>query len=51
MRSTDAGRSEYVYYRNRDGSISRAIVSPGTDRLQFSNVPNTLLNEVLSRLY
>jgi hypothetical protein len=51
VRSTDAGRSEYVYYRNRDGSIRRAIVSPGTDRLQFSNVPTALMSEVLSRLY
>ena len=51
VRSTDVGESEYVYYRNRDGSIRRAIVSPGTDRLRFSNVPNTLLSEVLSRLY
>jgi hypothetical protein len=51
VRSTDVGESEYVYYRNHDGSIRRAIVSPGTDRLRFSNVPNTLLSEVLSRLY
>jgi hypothetical protein len=51
VRSTDVGESEYVYYRNHDGSIRRAIVSPGTDRLRFSNVPSTLLSEVLSRLY
>jgi hypothetical protein len=51
IRSTDVGESEYVYYRNRDGSIRRAIVSPGADRLRFSNVPSTLLSEVLSRLY
>ena len=51
VRSADAGQSEYVYYRLRDGSTRRAIVSPGTDRLQFSNVPSSLLSEVLSRLY
>ena len=51
VRTEDAGNSEYVYYRLRDGSIRRAVVSPGRDRLQFGNVPSTLLSEVLSRLY
>lgn len=51
VRSTDAGDSEYVYYRDHDGRLRRAIVSPGTDRLRFSNVPGTLLSEVISRLY
>jgi len=51
VRSADAGTSEYVYYRDRDGRIRRAIVSPGTDRLRFSNVPSPLLSEVISRLY
>lgn len=51
VRSTDAGESEYVYYRDHDGRIRRAIVSPGTDRLRFSNVPSSLLSEVISRLY
>ena len=52
VRRTDAGTSEYVYYRDRDGRIRRAIVSPGDDRrLHFSNVPTSLLTEVLSRLY
>ena len=45
------GQSQYVYYRLRDGSERRAIVSPGTDRLQFNNVPATLLQQVLSALY
>ena len=45
------GQSEYVYYRLRDGSERRAIVSPGTDRLQFNNVPATLLQQVLAALY
>jgi len=51
VRSTDVGTSEYVYYRDHDGRIRRAIVSPGTDRLRFSNVPSALLAEVISRLY
>jgi Ni/Co efflux regulator RcnB len=51
VRRADAGTSEYVYYRDRDGRVRRAIVSPGDDRLRFSNVPNSLLTEVLSRLY
>ena len=51
VRSTDAGDSEYVYYRDHDGRLRRAIVSPGTDRLRFSNVPSSLLSEVISRLY
>lgn len=45
------GQSQYVYYRLRDGSERRAIVSPGTDRLQFNNVPATLLQQVLAALY
>jgi hypothetical protein len=51
VRRADAGTSEHVYYRDRDGRIHRAIVSPGDDRLRFSNVPGSLLSEVLSRLY
>jgi hypothetical protein len=51
VRTEDAGNSEYVYYRLRDGSIRRAVVSPGRDRLQFGNVPSSLLSEVLARLY
>ena len=51
VRSADAGASEYVYYRDHDGRIRRAVVSPGTDRLRFSNVPSSLLSEVISRLY
>jgi Ni/Co efflux regulator RcnB len=51
MRYGDAGDSRYVYYRDHDGRIRRAIVSPGTDRLRFSNVPSSLLSEVISRLY
>lgn len=45
------GDSRYVYYRGTDGRIRRAIVSPGADRLSFSNVPAAILQEVLARLY
>jgi hypothetical protein len=51
VRTADAGESEYVYYRDRDGRIRRAIVSPGSDQLHFSNVPRSLLSEIISRLY
>ena len=51
VRMADAGTSDYVYYRDHDGHVRRAIVSPGSDRLRFSNVPSSLLSEVLSRLY
>ena len=51
VRTADAGSSEYVYYRDHDGHVRRAIVSPGSDRLRFSNVPSSLLSEVISRLY
>ena len=43
--------SRIVYYRGRDGVVHRAVVSPGTDRLSFSNVPSSLLQEVLAALY
>jgi hypothetical protein len=45
------GDSRYVYYRLNDGTIRRAVVSPGPDRLSFSNIPAAILQEVLSRLY
>jgi hypothetical protein len=45
------GQSQYLYYRLRDGSERRAIVSPGTDRLRFNNVPATLLQQVMAALY
>ena len=51
LRVVPNGQSQYVYYRLRDGSERRAIVSPGTDRLQFNNVPATLLQQVLATLY
>ena len=51
VRTSPYGESRYVYYRASDGAIRRAIVSPGTERLTFSNVPADLLREVLARLY
>ena len=51
LRVVPAGESQYVYYRMRDGSQRRATVSPGTDRLVFRNVPTSLLQEVLAKLY
>lgn len=51
VRTDNAGERQYVYYRLRDGSVRRAVVSPGAEQLVFSNVPSTLLREVLGRLY
>lgn len=45
------GQSQYVYYRYRDGAERRALVSTGTDRLQFTNVPASVLQLVLAQLY
>ena len=50
-RISSADDSRYVYYRLPDGSVRRAIVSPGTERLGFSNLPGGLLQEVLAALY
>ena len=33
------------------GTVQRAIVSPGANRLQFNNVPANILQAVLSQLY
>ena len=45
------GQSQYVYYRLRNGAEQRALVSSGTDRLQFSNVPSSILQAVMAQLY
>ncbi|MEO7711460.1 MAG: hypothetical protein ABIV10_00920 [Gemmatimonadaceae bacterium] len=50
LRVVPAGDSRYVFYRLRDGSEQRAIVSPGSDRLRFQNVPASLLQEVLAAM-
>ena len=51
MRTADAGDSRYVYYRDRSGSVHRAIVAPSGDRLRFTSVPSSLLQEIYARLY
>jgi hypothetical protein len=51
LRVAPSGDSRYLYYRQGDGGIRRAIVSPGADRLSFRNVPSLVLQEVLARLY
>ena len=51
VRSTDAGNSRYVYYRDHAGIVHRAVVTPSGDRLHFSSVPRTLLDEINGRLY
>ena len=50
-RVTPYGQSQYLYYRLRDGGERRALVSPGADRLQFTNVPASVLQLVLAQLY
>ena len=51
VRTQPYGTSQYVYYRLGNGLVQRAVIMPGTDRLAFQNVPQLLLQEVLSRLY
>ena len=51
VRTQPYGDSRYVFYRTPDGRLQRAIVTPGTDRLGFSNVPTAIVREVLARLY
>ena len=51
VRTQPYGTSQYVYYRQGNGLVQRAIIVPGNDRLSFQNVPQLLLQEVLARLY
>jgi hypothetical protein len=51
VRTTNSGNARYVYYRLRDGSVRRAIVTPGSERLRFQNVPDALVREIYARLY
>ena len=51
VRTVPNGDARYVYYRYHGGAVRRAIVRPGTDQLSFSNVPRSLLSEVLARLH
>lgn len=50
-RVVTTGTSQNVYFRTQGGAERVAIVSPGSDRLVFRNVPESLLQEVLARLY
>ena len=50
-RIVQSGSVQNVYYRAATGPEQLAMVGPGTDRLQFRNVPAALLQEVLARLY
>ncbi|HEY4307217.1 MAG TPA: hypothetical protein VGM82_22290 [Gemmatimonadaceae bacterium] len=45
-RVSTSGNSRIVYYRGRDGVLHRALVSPGTNELGFSNVPSPLVDQV-----
>jgi hypothetical protein len=45
------GTSQYVYYRTPTGVVTRAYVTPGADRLTFTNVPGYILNAVIAKLY
>ncbi|HEY9225064.1 MAG TPA: hypothetical protein VIP11_00360 [Gemmatimonadaceae bacterium] len=51
LRVVPAGDSRYVYYRWHGGNAQRAFVSPGSDRLMFSNVPTQVLQAVMNQLY
>jgi hypothetical protein len=51
VRTTPYRERQYVYYRTPDGVLRRAIVSPGTTRLSFNNVPSLIVQEVVARLY
>lgn len=51
VRTQHSGRAEYVYYRQANGPIQRAVILPGTSQLGFQNVPQQLLQEILARLY
>jgi hypothetical protein len=51
IRTANSGNTRYVYYRSRNGTVRRAIVMPGSDRLRFRNVPDALVREIYSRLY
>lgn len=50
VRTSSSGDRRYVYYRATDGVLRRATVSPGTDRLNVSNVPNPIMRELLSKM-
>ena len=51
VRTQPYGSSQYVYYRQQNGPIQRAVIVPGTGQLGFQNVPASLVQEILARLY
>ena len=51
VRTEPYGTSQYVYYRQANGPLQRAVIMPGTSQFGFQNVPQQLLQEILSRLY
>ena len=51
VRTEPYGSSQYVYYRQANGPIQRAVIVPGSTQLGFQNVPQSLISEILSRLY
>jgi hypothetical protein len=51
VRTQPYGTSQYVYYRQANGPIQRAVIYPGSSQLGFQNVPQTLISEILARLY
>jgi hypothetical protein len=51
VRSAPYGEGRYVWYRAPNGTVQRAIVVPGAERLSFSNVPALVLQQVIAKLY
>jgi len=51
VRTRADGASRDVYYRYHNGSLHRAVVSPGTNELGFSNVPSSVLRDLRSMLH
>lgn len=51
VRSRNDGTSRDVYYRYRNGTLRRAVVSPGANQLSFSNVPSSVLRDLRARLH
>jgi len=51
VRTGSSGDTRSLYYRYRNGTLHRAVIAPGTNQLSFSNVPASILQQVLSRLY
>jgi hypothetical protein len=51
VRTVPEGEARYGYYRSGDGTVRRAIVRPGEERLSFGNVPSDIVRQVVARLY